>query len=159
VRVVPEGRRIFAPLSVLDNLRLGGIRLPGDMAADAQLDYVLRLFPRLRERSAQIAGTLSGGEQQMLAVGRALMSAPRLLLLDEPFLGLAPMVVEEIMRAIEALQSTGLAVLLVEQKIDLALAMSARAYVLVKGQIVLEGTSTALRERGDLNEFYLTKAV
>ena len=158
VRVVPEGRRIFAPLSVLDNLQLGGMRLPRKQRTAAQLAYVFELFPRLRERISQIAGTLSGGEQQMLAIGRALMSAPRLLLLDEPFLGLAPMVVDEISRAINALQTAGLAVLLVEQKIELALAMGARAYLMVKGQVVLEGTAAALRERSDLSEFYLTKA-
>ena len=160
VVLVPEGRRIFAPLTVMDNLRLGAMRLEGGAAAlDRQFDYVFNLFPRLAERRGQIAGTLSGGEQQMLAIGRALMSAPRLLLLDEPFLGLAPMVVHEILAAIEGLQVQGLTVLLVEQKIEMALSVSDRAYVLVKGAIVRQGPSRELLEAGDLGEHYLLSSV
>jgi branched-chain amino acid transport system ATP-binding protein len=160
VVLVPEGRRIFAPLTVGDNLRLGAMRLKGGAAARGrQLDYVFWLFPRLAERRAQIAGTLSGGEQQMLAIGRALMSAPKLLLLDEPFLGLAPLVVGEILGAIKGLQAEGLTVLLVEQKIEMALSVSDRAYVMVKGSIVREGASRALLEAGDLGEHYLLASV
>jgi branched-chain amino acid transport system ATP-binding protein len=160
VVLVPEGRRIFAPLTVGDNLRLGAMRLGGAAGAlGRQFDYVFALFPRLAERRGQIAGTLSGGEQQMLAIGRALMSAPRLLLLDEPFLGLAPMIVREILAAIEGLQAQGLTVLLVEQKIEMALSVSDRAYVLVKGTIVRQGPSRDLLEAGDLGEHYLLASV
>jgi branched-chain amino acid transport system ATP-binding protein len=160
VVLVPEGRRIFAPLTVGDNLRLGAMRLAGGAAARGrQLDYVFGLFPRLAERRNQIAGTLSGGEQQMLAIGRALMSAPRLLLLDEPFLGLAPLVVGEILRAIQGLQREGLTVLLVEQKIEMALSVSDRAYVMVKGVIVREGPSRDLLAAGDLGEHYLLASI
>jgi len=160
VVLVPEGRRIFAPLTVGDNLRLGAMRLKGGAAAlNRQLDYVFGLFPRLAERRSQIAGTLSGGEQQMLAIGRALMSAPRLLLLDEPFLGLAPMVVHEILEAVLGLRRQGLTVLLVEQKVEMALSVSDRAYVMVKGSIVREGPSRELLAAGDLGEHYLLSSV
>jgi branched-chain amino acid transport system ATP-binding protein len=160
VVLVPEGRRIFAPLTVGDNLRLGAMRLEGGAGAlGRQLDYVFGLFPRLAERRGQIAGTLSGGEQQMLAIGRALMSAPRLLLLDEPFLGLAPLVVVEILKAIQGLQRESLTVLLVEQKVEMALSVSDRAYVMVKGSIVREGPSRELLAAGDLGEHYLLASV
>ena len=153
--VVPEGRLIFAPLSVEDNLRLGAIRLAGGGDGLAgRFDAVYALFPRLAERRTQPGGTLSGGEQQMLAVGRALMCAPRLLLLDEPFLGLAPMIVDEIVKALEALRATGLTLVLVEQKVDIALGLARRAYVLVKGRVVLHETAEALRGREDLSELY-----
>src|SRR5204862_5315480 len=135
VALVPEGRLVFAPFSVEDNLRLGAIRLKG--ALGERYDYVYALFPRLAERRRQIAGTLSGGEQQMLAIARALMSAPRLLLLDEPFLGLAPLVVAEIRTALEKLRASGLTILMVEQKLDIALGFASRAYVLIKGRVVL----------------------
>src|SRR5690348_310428 len=148
VALVPEGRLVFAPFSVEDNLRLGAIRLAGDLRE--RYEYVYALFPRLAERRRQAAGTLSGGEQQMLAVGRALMSAPRLLLLDEPFLGLAPLVVMEIRRALEKLVQSGLTLLMVEQKLDIALAFASRAYVLIKGRIALEDTTASLARRADL---------
>jgi len=156
VALVPEGRLVFGPFSVEDNLRLGAIRLSGDPAE--RFAYVYRLFPRLAERRRQAAGTLSGGEQQMLAIGRALMSAPRLLLLDEPFLGLAPMVVVEIRRALEKLRESGLTLLMVEQKLEIALAFASRAYVLIKGRLVLEEQTAALARRPDLSDLYFALA-
>ena len=117
-----------------------------------------RLFPRLAERRRQAAGTLSGGEQQMLAVGRALMSAPRLLLLDEPFLGLAPLVVAEIRQALEKLRDRGLTLLMVEQKLDIALSFARRAYVLIKGRVALEATSAEIARRADLADLYFSLA-
>jgi branched-chain amino acid transport system ATP-binding protein len=154
VRLVPEGRLVFAPFTVEDNLRLGAVRLQGD--AKERFDYVYALFPRLHERRKQPAGTLSGGEQQMLAIGRALMSNPRLLLLDEPFLGLAPLVVVQIRNALEKLRATGLTMLIVEQKLDIALAFASRAYVMVKGKVVLEESTAALARRSDLSDLYFS---
>jgi len=156
VALVPEGRLVFAPFSVEDNLRLGAIRLKGALAE--RYEYVYGLFPRLAERRRQLAGTLSGGEQQMLAIGRALMSAPRLLLLDEPFLGLAPMVVQEIRAALERLRATGLTLLIVEQKLDIALSFARRAYVLIKGRVALEETTAALARRPDIDDLYFALA-
>src|ERR687888_1228674 len=156
VALVPEGRLVFAPFSVEDNLRLGAIRLKGALAE--RYDYVYQLFPRLAERRRQLAGTLSGGEQQMLAIGRALMSAPRLLLLDEPFLGLAPLVVVEIRRALEKLHESGLTILMVEQKLDIALSFARRAYVLIKGRVALEETTARLAQRPDIGDLYFALA-
>jgi branched-chain amino acid transport system ATP-binding protein len=159
VALVPEGRLVFAPFSVEDNLRLGAIRLAGGREVLRQrFAYVYGLFPRLEERRLQPAGTLSGGEQQMLAIGRALMSAPRLLLLDEPFLGLAPLVVAEIRNALEKLRKTGLTLLMVEQKLDIALDFAQRAYVLIKGRIVLDDTAGNLARRPDLGDLYFALA-
>ena len=154
VRLVPEGRLMFAPFSVEDNLRLGALRLKGDLAERFQ--HVYKLFPRLAERSRQPAGTLSGGEQQMLAIGRALMSSPRLLLLDEPFLGLAPLVVGQIKSALRQLRESGLTMLMVEQKLDIALEFASRAYVMIKGQVVLEETTAVLARRPDLSDLYFS---
>jgi branched-chain amino acid transport system ATP-binding protein len=154
VRLVPEGRLVFAPFSVEDNLRLGALRLKGDL--DERFRHVYGLFPRLEERKAQRAGTLSGGEQQMLAIARALMSRPRLLLLDEPFLGLAPLVLAQIKSSLQALRKSGLTMLLVEQKLDVALELASRAYVLIKGQVVLEETAAALARRPDLSGLYFS---
>jgi len=156
VRLVPEGRLVFAPFSVEDNLRLGALRLKGDLRE--RFDYVFGLFPRLEERKRQPAGTLSGGEQQMLAIGRALMSKPRLLLLDEPFLGLAPLVVHEIRKSLEQLRKSGLTLLIVEQKLDIALTFAQRAYVLIKGRVVLEETTQKLARRADLSDLYFSLA-
>ena len=156
VALVPEGRLVFAPFNVEDNLRLGAIRLRG--ALQERYDYVYRLFPRLAERKQQIAGTLSGGEQQMLAIGRALMSNPRLLLLDEPFLGLAPLVVAEIRRALETLRQSGLTLLMVEQKLDIALSFASRAYVLIKGRVALEDSTARLAQRPDIGDLYFALA-
>ena len=156
VALVPEGRLVFAPFTVEDNLRLGAIRLRGDLAG--RFAFVYRLFPRLADRRRQPAGTLSGGEQQMLAIGRALMSEPRLLLLDEPFLGLAPLVIEEIRRALERLRESGLTLLMVEQKLDIALAFASRAYVLIKGRVALEEATGRLAQRPDLSDLYFSLA-
>src|SRR5438477_391341 len=147
VALVPEGRLVFPPFSVEDNLRLGAVRLNGNI--QERFDFVHSLFPRLAERRRQPAGTLSGGEQQMLAIGRALMSAPRLLLLDEPFLGLAPLVVAEILQALQKLGAGGLATLMVEQKLDVALGFASRAYVLIKGQVALHESTRDLARRPD----------
>ncbi len=144
--LVPERRELFATLGVEDNLRLGFWRRRGlgASAARAALDDVYALFPRLRDRRRQLAGTLSGGERQMLAMGRALMAAPSVLMLDEPSLGLAPLMVRDIFRAITALRATGVAILLVEQNARAALQISERGYVLEGGRVVLEGDSAAL---------------
>ena len=156
IALVPEGRLVFAPFSVEDNLRLGAIRLKGEV--NERFDYVYSLFGRLAERKNQLAGTLSGGEQQMLAIGRALMSAPRMLLLDEPFLGLAPLVIAEIRVALEKLRQSGLTLLMVEQKLDIALAFAQRAYVMIKGRVVLEETTASLAKRPDLSDLYFALA-
>jgi branched-chain amino acid transport system ATP-binding protein len=156
VALVPEGRLVFGPFSVEDNLRLGAVRLRGELRE--RFDYVYALFPRLAERSKQAAGTLSGGEQQMLAIGRALMSKPRLLLLDEPFLGLAPIVVAQIEEALDKLRASGLTMLIVEQKLDIALRFASRAYVLIKGKVALEDTTASLARRADLRELYFSLA-
>jgi branched-chain amino acid transport system ATP-binding protein len=156
IALVPEGRLVFAPFTVEDNLRLGAVRLQGGL--EERFEFVYRLFPRLTERRTQPAGTLSGGEQQMLAIGRALMSRPRLLLLDEPFLGLAPLVVLQIEEALGKLRSSGLTMLIVEQKLDIALRFASRAYVLIKGRVVLEQSTADLARRPDLRDLYFALA-
>jgi branched-chain amino acid transport system ATP-binding protein len=159
VALVPEGRAIFGNLSVSENLELGAFlkREPGLLAE--RLARVLELFPRLSERMAQEAGTLSGGEQQMLAIGRALMSDPKLLLLDEPSLGLAPKLVEQIFEAIVEVAKGGLTILLVEQNTRLALETAARAYVLVTGELALSGVCAELREDPRIKGAYLGEDV
>jgi branched-chain amino acid transport system ATP-binding protein len=152
--LVPEGRLIFTPFTVRDNLRLGAIKLAGRGRLAERHDYVFNLFPRLAERALQRGGTLSGGEQQMLAIGRALMCKPTLLLLDEPFLGLAPMIVTEIVAALRKLQRDGLTILLVEQKLDIALRCTSRALVMLKGRLVLESSTQELSRRQDLPDLY-----
>ena len=140
---VPEGREVFPEFTVLENLLVGGHTVArGDV--DERLEAAFRLFPVLRERRLQLAGTLSGGEQQMLAIGRALMARPRLLLLDEPSLGLAPMLAGEIFRTIQRINESGVAVLLVEQNARRALKLAARGYVLETGRVVVAGSSAAL---------------
>jgi len=153
---VPEGRRIFPNLSVRDNLDLGSYRRAAEHRV-ANRERVFAIFPRLYERRTQRAGTLSGGEQQMLAIGRGMMSSPKLLLLDEPFLGLAPKVVEEILAAIAQMRGDGLTVVLVDQKVDMALGVSDRAAIMVHGEIVHQGASAKLREE-DLSRFYFLGA-
>jgi branched-chain amino acid transport system ATP-binding protein len=151
---VPEGRGTFAELSVWDNLRLGAYTRRGSVKGDAT--RVFELFPRLEDRRRQQAGTLSGGEQQMLALGRAVMARPRLLLLDEPSLGLAPIVVTQIFGALARLQaSDGVAVLVVEQNANIALAHAARAYVLEVGRVAVEGPSEELRRNESVRRSYL----
>ncbi|MBY0332322.1 MAG: ABC transporter ATP-binding protein [Acetobacteraceae bacterium] len=155
---VPEGRRIFPRMSVRENLLMGAEALSKDDPGP-RMRQVFALFPRLEERLAQRGGTLSGGEQQMLAIGRALMSKPRLLLLDEPSLGLAPLVVRQIFGAIRRLnREAGLTVLLVEQNANLALRLAHRGYVLVTGRITMEGTGAALLARPEIRDAYLGEA-
>ena len=152
--LVPEGRIVFANLSVRENLEMGAYaRRDTGVAADYERVYAL--FPRLKERLKQTAGTLSGGEQQMLAIGRAMMSKPRVLLLDEPSLGLAPIVVHAIFEAIEEIHKTGTPVLLVEQNANAALRHTNRAYVLETGQVALEGTSAEVAANPKVKEAYL----
>jgi branched-chain amino acid transport system ATP-binding protein len=151
----PEGRRVFPEMTVEENLRIGGYLRTTSAVADT-MRMVLGIFPRLEERRAQLAGTLSGGEQQMLSIGRALMAGPRLLLLDEPSFGLAPLVVAEIGRTIRRInRETGLAILIVEQNVTMAFRVSSRAYVLENGQIVLEGESAQLAESAHVRDAYL----
>jgi len=157
---VPEGRQLFNPLTVLENLELGAyLRFSkGDKKEIGKdLDYVLKLFPILKERAYQKAGTLSGGEQQMLSIGRAIMGRPKLMLLDEPSLGLAPLVVEEIFEVIRKLQQDGATILLVEQNAKGALKVAHRAYVIETGKITLEGKAKALMENEEVERAYLGK--
>ena len=142
--IVPEGRRIFPHMTVRENLDLGAYRPPARAQRLETLDWVHELFPRLRERAGQAAGSLSGGEQQMLAIGRALMAKPRLLLLDEPSLGLAPIVVDEVFEVIETIHDAGVSVLLVEQNVERALHSADRGYLLSEGRVVLSGDAEDL---------------
>ena len=150
----PEGRRVFGRMTVRENLVLGGIGRPV-ADSDRDIDRMLELFPRLKERLTQAAGTMSGGEQQMLAIARALMSAPRLLLLDEPSLGLAPLMVEQVFRIIDDLKAQGLTMLLVEQNVHHALDSADRAYVMETGRITLEGSADTLRHDPRVEQSYL----
>jgi branched-chain amino acid transport system ATP-binding protein len=151
--IVPENRRLFAPLSVAENLELGAYLRNGGV--DEARDRVFELFPRLHERRSQLAGTLSGGEQQMLAMGRALMSEPRLLLMDEPSMGLAPALVRQNFEIIQRVNRSGVAVLVVEQNANISLRIADRGYVLQTGSIVLSDTAEALLESEDLKRAYL----
>ena len=155
VAIVPEGRRIFAGMSVRDNLILGAYRRSARAARDERLARVHELFPILLARAEQRAGTLSGGEQQMLALGRALMSGPRLLLLDEPSLGLAPVVVDTLFDALQEIHAAGVSILLVEQNVTRALEISQRGYLLSDGSIVRAGTSAALLADADVQRICL----
>ena len=153
VGMVPEGRRVFPNLTVLENLKIGAYLRRDDLKHD--IEYVYSLFPRLRERSWQMAGTLSGGEQQMLAVGRALMMKPRILMMDEPSLGLAPLVIRDIFEIIKTLHAHGMTILLVEQNAQMALSVADRAYVLETGRVVMEGTGAELLTNERVRSAYL----
>lgn len=156
VAMVPEGRRVFPYLSVMDNLLMGAFLRRGRRAIAADVERAFERFPRLRERRGQAAGTMSGGEQQMLAIGRALMARPRLLLLDEPSLGLAPMLVQEIARSILAInREDRVSLILVEQNSRMALRVSSRAYALETGRVALEGWSRDLANDDRIRELYL----
>ncbi len=146
VALVPEGRRLFPAMSVLENLELGAYRKEARPAREERLGWVYELFPRLAERSSQMAGSLSGGEQQMVAIGRALMASPRVLLMDEPSLGLAPVVVDEVFATIDTINASGVSVLLVEQNVERALRLASRGYLLAEGRVVLEGPTDDLRQ-------------
>jgi branched-chain amino acid transport system ATP-binding protein len=152
---VPEGRRIFAPLTVRENLEMGAYLRSDRAGIEESMERVFELFPRLRERAEQTGGTLSGGEQQMLAVGRGLMADPHLLLMDEPSMGLAPILVEEIFDTIEQINQEGVTILLVEQNAHMALSVAHRGYVLETGVIQLEGSAQELREDPQVREAYL----
>lgn len=152
---VPEGRQVFSGISVEDNLLLGGFLVKDRRVVQERIKYVHSLFPILKERGKQKAGSLSGGEQQMLAIGRALISGPSLLLLDEPSLGLAPIIVEQVFEVIQKLRDSGMTILLVEQNAGKALQISDRTYILESGQIVLEGQSDEIAQNADVQKFYL----
>jgi branched-chain amino acid transport system ATP-binding protein len=160
--LVPEGRQVFATLPVRENLLIGGsvrVRRGQRREVEADLEWIYRLFPRLQERERQLAGTLSGGEQQMLAIGRALMARPALVMLDEPSMGLAPLVVKDILHTVERIAAGGTTVLLVEQNARSALRVARRGYVLENGRVVLEGTSEELLMNRDVQRAYLGSEV
>ncbi|HBQ31083.1 MAG TPA: ABC transporter ATP-binding protein, partial [Mitsuokella multacida] len=152
---VPEGRRVFAEMTVMENLDLGAFVRKDKAGIQQDLKHVFELFPRLEERKNQSAGTLSGGEQQMLAMGRALMSRPKLLLLDEPSMGLAPLLIKEIFNIIVDINKSGTTVLLVEQNANMALSIANRAYVLETGRITLSGSAKELAASEDVRKAYL----
>lgn len=155
IAIVPEGRRLFPALTVRDNLDLGAFNKEARAHHAESLEWVHRLFPRLKERETQLAGSLSGGEQQMVAIGRALMAGPRLLLMDEPSLGLAPVVVDEMFEVIETVRNDGVGVLLVEQNVKRALEISSRAYLIAEGRIVLEGDADEMSESPEIRRAVL----
>ena len=155
VTLVPEGRRVFANMSVLENIKIGAYLRKDDLSED--IEWVYSLFPRLKERSWQLAGTLSGGEQQMLAVARALMSRPKVIMMDEPSLGLAPLVVKGIFDIIKEINKKGVTVLLIEQNANMALKTADLAYVLETGRITLSGTGAELLTNDEVKKAYLGK--
>lgn len=156
ITLVPEGRRVFPNLTVLENLKIGAYMRKDDLSAD--IDWVCGLFPRLKERSWQKAGTLSGGEQQMLAIGRALMSKPSVIMMDEPSLGLAPIIVQGVFDIIKEINKQGVTILLVEQNANMALKAADRAYVMETGRITMSGTGAELLENDEIKAAYLGKA-
>ena len=155
--LVPEGRRVFPNLTVLENLRIGAYMRKDEDGIAADIKRIYEIFPRLEERHWQMAGTLSGGEQQMLALGRALMSRPKLMMMDEPSLGLAPLVIKEIFNIIRSINENGTTVLLVEQNANMALKVAHHAYVLETGRIMMEGSGNELLENEEIKEAYLGK--
>jgi len=155
IALVPEGRGVFPRLSVLENLRMGAFVRDDTAAIEQDLQQIFAYFPRLKERESQLAGTLSGGEQQMLALGRALMSRPKMLLLDEPSMGLAPIMVQKIFEVVRAVAATGMTILLIEQNAKLALESSQRAYVMESGEITLNGESAQLLDDPKVRAAYL----
>ncbi|MCF4129093.1 ABC transporter ATP-binding protein [Methylobacterium sp. SyP6R] len=155
IAYVPENKRLFPRLSVADNLRLGSYLHRKEADREAPLERVFSLFPRLKERLPQRAGTLSGGEQQMLAIGRALMTRPRLLMLDEPSQGIMPKLVDEIFSAVEAIRASGTTILLVEQRLAESLSIADRAYVLQTGRLMLSGPAATLRDDPEVRRVYL----
>ncbi len=155
IALVPEGRGVFPRMSIVENLKMGAYCRRDDDAIGADMDHVFSLFPRLKERALQLAGTLSGGEQQMLAIGRALMSRPKLLLLDEPSMGLAPLMVQKIFEVVCAVAKDGMTVLLVEQNAKLALEVSQRGYVMESGEITLTDDAEKLLANPKVREAYL----
>ncbi len=157
ITLVPEGRRVFPNLTVSENLKIGAYLRKDKQAVQKDAEHVYELFPRLKERSWQLAGTLSGGEQQMLAVGRALMSSPKLIMMDEPSLGLAPLVVQDIFSIIRQINSEGITVLLIEQNANMALKIADKAYVMETGRITMEGTGAELLADETIKEAYLGK--
>ena len=155
ITLVPEGRRIFANLSVLENIRIGAYIRKDDLKTD--IEWIYELFPRLKERSWQQAGTLSGGEQQMLAVARALMSRPKVIMMDEPSLGLAPLVVQQIFEIIKKVNQQGVTILLIEQNASMALKTADFGYVMETGRITLSGTGAELLKNEQVRKAYLGK--
>ncbi len=158
ITLVPEGRRVFSNLTVLENLKIGAFYRNDHKEIERDLEWVYQLFPKLKERSWQLSGTLSGGEQQMLAVGRALMARPKLLMMDEPSLGLAPLIVKEIFNIIKEIHRQGVTVLLIEQNANAALRIADRAYVMETGQITMEGTGRDLLANEEVKKAYLGEA-
>lgn len=155
ITLVPEGRQVFPDLTVLENLKLGAYLRNDKIEINKDIDKVYELFPRLQERKSQLAGTLSGGEQQMLAIGRALMSKPKLLMMDEPSLGLAPLIVQDVFNIIKQIHKEGMTILLIEQNASAALQIADYGYVLETGSIVLEGTGKDLLSNQDVKKAYL----
>ena len=155
--IVPEGRRVFPNLTVLENLQIGAYMRNDKEEIAKDIKWVYELFPRLEERSWQMAGTLSGGEQQMLAVGRALLSRPQLMMMDEPSLGLAPLIIKDIFNIIQEINSRGMTILLIEQNANMALKVAHQAYVLETGKITMSGTGQELLENPDIKAAYLGK--
>lgn len=159
ITLVPEGRRVFPNLTVLENLKIGAFYRKDEKNVKEDLEWVYTLFPRLKERTWQLAGTLSGGEQQMLAVGRALMSRPKLLMMDEPSLGLAPLIVKEIFNIIEEIHKQGVTILLIEQNANVSLKIAHQAYVMETGLITIEGTGKELLTNEEVKKAYLGESV
>lgn len=157
ITLVPEGRRVFSNLTVFENLKIGAYMRKDTDGIEKDIAWIYSMFPRLEERSWQLAGTLSGGEQQMLAVGRALMSRPKLMMMDEPSLGLAPLVIKNIFNIIKQINDNGMTILLIEQNANMALKIADWAYVLETGNITMEGTGKELLENPKIREAYLGK--